>query len=307
MKPFLVPIIIAVALGILFHPWYCRLQGKIKKNNLSAVLMCLLVFVIFIVPLSLVLAGLVQQTTVVYENVGAGDLITCESGIFCDKINELQSNIDKQVIVENVGKFLYQHGRNFIFGLTNTIFGFAMMLLTLFFIFRDGHSALKYVSSIMPVEKKYRTKIISKFKEVSNSTIYGILMIAIAQGIVGGVIFWLFNVDAPIFWGFVTGFASLIPIVGTTIVWVPFGIFMLTTDPLWKGILFLLCGAFFIGGIDNILRPILMKRGTKMHTLLVFFSVLGGLDVFGFIGIFVGPLIMAMFLTILEIYRLKYA
>ena len=185
-------------------------------------------------------------------------------------------------------------------------FNFAMalgvMLYLTFFLLRDGRHITRRIGEAIPLRADQRRALFDKFTTVIRATVKGSIVVAIVQGILGGLIFAFLDIRAAVLWGVVMGLFSLIPAVGTGIVWVPVSLYLLATGSVWEGFTLLLLGFFVISMVDNVLRPILVGQDTQMPDYVVLISTLGGLSVLGINGLIVGPVIAAMFISAWEIF-----
>ena len=187
-------------------------------------------------------------------------------------------------------------------GAADFILGLLVMLYLLFFLLREGGELFKRIQDAIPLPREQQRALFSKFTTVIRATIKGSIFVAAVQGALGGLIFWLLGLHAPVLWGFVMGLLALLPAVGAALIWVPAAIYLLATGSVWQGVVLLLFGAFVIGLIDNILRPLLVGKDTKMPDYVVLISTLGGLATFGLNGFVLGPVIAAMFIAAWDIF-----
>lgn len=205
-------------------------------------------------------------------------------------------------------------GRYFLVGLLlilaavffHMIHFFFITFFAMFYFFRDGESIVNRLKFLSPLDERYEDQIINRFLSVSRATIKGTLVLAIIKGAMGGITFWIFGVPSPVLWGVIMVLLSIIPLVGGWLVMYPAGIILIVTGDVWQGIAIILIAAIPIGNIDNFLMPKLVGRDTGMHELMVFISTIGGLSVFGIMGFVIGPIIAAMFLTILDVYSVEF-
>jgi predicted PurR-regulated permease PerM len=174
------------------------------------------------------------------------------------------------------------------------------MIIVLFFILRDSDYFATSVRRISPLSTEQEKLLVERFRSVARAAVLGNLATALAQGSLSGVIFVSLGLPNPILWGALTALLSLVPLVGTALIWVPWTIYLFSTGATVKAIVFLILQVVVVGGIDNILRPWFIRGGVNMHTLVVFFSILGGISYFGLLGMFFGPLIFAIAITLLE-------
>lgn len=180
---------------------------------------------------------------------------------------------------------------------------FVFMLFSTFFLLDDGLAFLEKISNYMPFSNKQREKLIKQVRDIIISTIYGGVTVAIAQGLIGGIALSILGVPSAVVWGLAMFIASFIPLLGTFAVWGPAALYLLLQGFYLKSIILILIGVFGISMADNILRPMIIKGKTRMPTLAIFFSILGGIKFFGFIGFIMGPLVLASFISVVEIFR----
>ena len=184
-------------------------------------------------------------------------------------------------------------------------FGFivdlCIVLYLLFFLLRDGDDLARRIRTAIPLYPDQQRELFSSFTTVIRATVKGNVVVAIVQGALGGLIFWFLDIRAPVLWGVVMAFLSLLPAVGCALVWLPVAIYFLVTGATWQGIVLIAYGVLVIGLVDNILRPILVGKDTKMPDYVVLISTLGGMAIFGINGFVIGPVIAAMFMAVWEI------
>jgi len=180
----------------------------------------------------------------------------------------------------------------------------------MFFLFRDGEIFIDKIERIMPLKDKYRKHVFKRLNNMAYAVIYGTIIIAIIQGTLGGIGFLIFGLSSPLLWGVVMMFAALIPYIGSSIIWFPASLILifsgylnLETTLIIKGILLMLYGIFVVGTIDNILKPKIIGDKGGLHPVLVLLGVVGGLSFIGFIGVIIGPIILAMLVTFIKIYE----
>ncbi|MGH9904460.1 MAG: AI-2E family transporter, partial [Pyrinomonadaceae bacterium] len=174
---------------------------------------------------------------------------------------------------------------------------------TMYYLFRDGDNIFEAVRDALPLEKEQATAIMARTRDVIGASVYGVFAIAIIQGTLGGLAFWVLGLPSAIVWGVAMVFLSMIPMLGAFLVWVPAAIYLAVTGHTLKAILLVLWGTLVIGMIDNFLRPKLVGSRTKLHELLIFFAVLGGLQVFGVLGIVLGPVMLAITMALIDVFR----
>ncbi len=321
LSPFLSSIIWAILLAMIFYPLFQKLQRFLKKKEfLSALIMTLLVFLIIVLPFTLLMVSLASEVVDGYhrteEMIKTGQLQA-----YLEKMKEvpilnwilarLGQHIDPSqmdpmpLLLKNLQKistFIFNQTATLLKGFSTFIAGFFFTLLSLYYLFKDGSRFFNGVKEIIPLSSKERDLLIQRFKDMIYATIYGGILIAIVQGILGGLSFWVLGLPSPIMWGTAMALLSFIPIGGTALIWAPAGILLLIGGAVLKGLLLLGLGVFVISMVDNFLRPFFISARTNIHPLLLFFAVLGGIQAFGLIGVVAGPLVATLFLTLLEIY-----
>lgn len=189
-------------------------------------------------------------------------------------------------------------------GLGGWVLQAGVAVFTLFYLLRDADGFVGAFKWSLPLKPAEADELLRRSREVIYATIYGTVVIAVVQGLLGGLIFWVLDVPGPAFWGLMMGLLALLPVIGPPIVWLPAGVALLFTGEIAEGLILLLLGAVVISGIDNVIRPMIVGGRAQLHPLVVFFSVLGGIAVFGALGIFVGPVVFAAALTFVEMARM---
>ncbi|MDA2925356.1 AI-2E family transporter [Acidobacteria bacterium AH-259-L09] len=324
-QPFLLPISLAVILVSLCYPvfdWTCK---KLKgRRGWAALMTCLWVTASIIVPFVVLVVLLAAEVTEVYQQfkrkLDSGELenlLDLKDNAYLqpllDRINLDLDNIDLMGsladALQQVSLFFLSHSTAMLSGLFHIFtgfLGFLIMLVTMFFLFRDGNRLMEELKTWSPFPERYEQLLVNKFQEITSATVLGSLLTALAQGVAGGLVFWIVGISNALFWGFLTALFSLVPVVGTGIVWVPWAIYLFATGSVGWGIFLVVTEVLFVGMIDNFLRPLFIQGKVKMHTLLVFFAIMGGIAYFGMIGMIFGPIIVAVGLTFLELFKIEF-
>lgn len=323
-QPFFSPIAWAAIFAILLYPFYDEIYQRIPNKSLSATIMTLLVLLIIIIPLTALGILLVAEIISTYDLIqgwfGTGkydQVMQFFKGPFIDQLRDQVGgyvnieNIDLYSIVsqamQRLSTFAVSQLTNILQNFSKFLFSFVLMVFTLFFFFKDGDKMVKFLKDVIPLEPKRENEIFRQFAEVISATVVGDLAVAFLQGTLGGLAFWILGLPSPVFWGALMAFLSIFPVVGAPIVYLPASGILFAQNEIVKGIILLLWGTLVVSQIDNFLRPILISGRTKLHTLLLFFSILGGIYVFGFLGIIMGPVIAALFYTMLNIFKDEFA
>jgi predicted PurR-regulated permease PerM len=180
---------------------------------------------------------------------------------------------------------------------------FVLMLLTLFFVFRDGEAFYHWVRTILPFSPVQQERVFTRLGQTVNAVTYGIGITAAVQGLLAGLLYWILGVPFPAFWGLLTAIVAPIPIGGTGLVWAPAGVYLILAESLVRGVILLACGALVVSTLDNVLKAYLISGRTQLPPLILFFAILGGLRVYGVLGVFVGPLLLALVMDAVTLYR----
>ncbi|MGJ4997615.1 AI-2E family transporter [Bradyrhizobium sp. HKCCYLR20261] len=318
LLPFYGALLWGVVGAIVFAPLHRRLsQSMHGRDGLAAAIVVLLVVLIIIIPFSLIAAALAQQAAGVYGQVQGGQLDVTQ--YFQKMLDALPSWIVDLLNRFGLGSLaglkdrlsaLLLRGSQVIAGQALNIgqgtFEFFvslfLMLYLLFFLLRDEETLSRRIAEAIPLRDEQRDALLSKFIIVIRATVKGNLVVALAQGALGGLIFWFLGITAPLLWAVVMAFMSLLPAVGAGIVWFPVALYLLATGSIWHGVILIAYGALVIGLVDNLLRPILVGQDTKMPDYVVLLSTLGGIEVFGLNGFIIGPVIAAMFIAVWEMF-----
>ncbi len=323
-EPFLVPVALAVVLSTLFYPFYRKILSRVKgRKNLASSMTCILIILAGVIPCLLVLVLLAQEVNQTYESVQGkiadGDYKRILDQDFNPYLQMALEKIGQYVNLENfsllsgmssvlrqASLFLIQHSTAIVSGFMGVLVDIMLMLFTMFFLFRDGPLILRNIDSLIPLSRRQEIMVARKFREVTNATIIGSFITAVVQGLAGGIIFLFLGIPKLVFWSVAFAISSLIPVVGTSLISVPWAVYFILSGSYVKGIALLAAAIVIIGMIDNILRPLLIEGKAKMHTLLVFFSIMGGIAYAGIVGMIFGPILLSLFLTLLELYKVEF-
>lgn len=330
IEPYLNPIILAFILSIVFFSIHEKIEKVIRgKKNLAAFLSCMLLTFVVIIPVVFMLILIIQQGVksfnAIYQWLATGGIenalttpFIIKIKTFCEpyfpEVQKLFSHLDlKNLELRTVllkfsslaGQILISQSGNIIGNISALIFDFSLMIFVFFFAIRNHNQIFKTVFHLIPLSTSYEEKILNKIKAVSKSVILGTFVTAIAQGIAGGIAFSIVGIPA-LFWGTIMAFASLIPLVGTAIIWVPAAIFLIISKSFGYGIFLSIWCIVIMGMIDNFVRPLFMKGSANMSTVLIFFALLGGIQYFGLIGLLYGPLIFGLAVVLLYLYSQEF-
>jgi predicted PurR-regulated permease PerM len=321
LSPFLTAVLWAILLAMLFYPLYRKLESALNgRAVLAALAISLLVVLVIILPCSLLLISLGNEAVSAYHDLQeiteTGQLQAYFDEIVRrPSINWVWSMANEYLsptgvdpggfLLKNLNQIstlLFNQTSTVLKGISAVIAGFFFTLLSLYYLFKDGDHLFKRFKEMIPVPSREKDLFIQRFKDMVFATIYGGILIAVIQGLLGGLAYWILGIHSPVLWGTAMAFLSFIPIGGTALVWAPTAAILFLKSHLLKGMILLLIGVFGISMVDNLVRPYFISSRTHIHPLLLFFAVLGGIETFGLIGIVVGPLIASLCITLIEIY-----
>lgn len=314
-RPFLYPIFWAAIIAVMFYPVYSHMVLKIKRGP-AALIAVLLVLVMIVIPLITVISLLINQSVQLYSLISERDVNQDVVALFrwlsdtplAPYVVRAQTELPEHIasISKQVSLFTFNSLKSLTQNSAHFLFMFFLMLYTLYYFFKDGQRMLNRVMHLSPLGDTYEQMLYSRFTSVARATLKGTIIIGGIQGFIGGILFWVTGIPGALIWGVVMTMLSVIPAVGSFVVWLPAAIIMLAMGNIWQGITILLVGTFIISLIDNLLRPPLIGKDIEMHPLLVLFSTLGGIFIFGISGFIIGPIIAALYLAVMTIYDHHY-
>ena len=313
-QPFLNVLLWAGVLSVVFYPMHRRILERTKRPSLAAAGSTLLVVLLILLPISFVTVAVVRELTAAAAAFQASDHTWSNSMPpwavwLLDRAGQYV-DIDREAArkfladrMQTWGAALAASTLVVVGGAVGAIAQMLVVVFTLFYFFRDGERLRLAAYEMVPLQRVQWHDIITRTRDVIGATVYGVLAISAIQGVLGTFIFWSLGLPSPILWGVVMFFLSMIPMAGAFLVWVPAAAYLALTGALVKAGILVVWGLVVIGGIDNVLSPRLVGRRARLHELLIFFSVLGGLQVFGVLGLVLGPVVVAMTLALIEMAR----
>ncbi|ALR18953.1 AI-2E family transporter [Sphingobium baderi] len=313
IEPFAAAILWGVIVAILFAPVNQQLLASMPgRRNGAALLTLLLILVIVIVPAIVLAMALVQEGSYFYGRLQSGQINVAEifdrfqaslphwASAWLERLGITNFATVRDMLSDGIASsFQTLAGQALSIGQSAMGFVLALgvMLYLTFFLLRDGSNLVAMLDRAAPLRATPRHALMQQFVIVVRATIKGSLVVAIVQGLIGGIAFWALGIPGALLWGVLMGCASLLPAVGTGLVWVPVAIYLLATGALVKGLILVFCGIFIIGMVDNVLRPILVGRETRIPDYVVLITTLGGIELFGVNGIIIGPVIASLFIA----------
>ncbi len=308
VQPFISPLIWAVVMAVFFYPAHAKLQSRLGRRNLSALLSLFIVALLLVLPVALLTPAFVGQTAQMLAKVPAKDVIArinqgmdFLSARLPPTFGDLDANINEGIAAlrGKVGGW----SAKLVGNLVGFILDFIVLLLALFYLFRDGEELVLLLREVSPFGGERHDLIMKQTTDMISVTISSSFVVAAAQGSLGGLSFAILGMPSPIFWGVMTALMALLPFVGAWMIWLPAGISLLLEGEIGRGVAMLILGAALVSTVDNVLRPILIAGRSQLNGLLVFISVLGGIQAFGLMGIVLGPLIAATAVGLITGYR----
>jgi predicted PurR-regulated permease PerM len=323
MWPFLSLIILAAVVSSAFHPLYqflMRLRGA--SPRLASLFTCGVIFFILFLPIIFLVGVLASEANDLYHKalgavLGGEIRQLLEGSRMLEQINAFLAPFHFQVTGETlnaaltelgkeVGLFLYKQANAIAANTLSFLFNFFMMLLVSFFLLIDGERLVAFIEDLSPLPQRQDHMLVQKFRDMAGAILIGNGICGLIQGVLGGALFALCGLSSPILWGVIMAILAFLPIVGIGVVLVPTSVFLLMKGRIATGIFFLVFYVVVSCGIEYFFKPKLVGSRVRMHTLLVFLAILGGMKLFGILGIIYGPLVVTAFLTLTEIYRVNY-
>jgi len=319
--PFLSILVMAFVLTGTFYPVY-RFFAKKMRPSLASLITCLVIFLVVFLPIVFLVGALSSEAYALYQmgsNAAIGQDIKqlFQNSKFVESIEKLLANYDIRITAEQfnkglsevgkfIGLFLYQQASAVASNVLTFVLNFAFMLLVIFFLLVDGKKLISFLVELSPLPEDQDKKLMGKFHEMASVVLIVNGISGLIQGCMGGVVFAIFGLGSPFLWGSIMAILAFFPILGTSLVFIPASVYLFLKGRIAAGIFFIVFCLVVSSVIEYVVKPKLVGNKVRIHTLLVFLSVLGGLKVFGILGIIYGPLVITAFLTLTDIYRSSY-
>jgi predicted PurR-regulated permease PerM len=312
--PFLPAIVISAVLAVLVFPAYRKVRARLRGKQLAPMFTTIIVFFLVLLPalgVSLLLleelrAGIAWVSAGSTEILGPASWIREWLNRIAERLGLHPTDIGAAIARQAQQLATTFAGRtvSLLTGLGGGLLQAGIAIFTLFYLLRDGEALVAHLKWLIPLESALSDRLFRRANEIIHATVFGSLIVAFAQGTLGGLAFWALGIRAPVVWATIMGMLSLLPAIGPGFVWVPTSVLLLVSGHPIKALALLAFGTLVIATVDNVLRAILVSDRAELHPLVVFFSVLGGLFVFGAAGIFIGPVFFVLALTLIEMARL---
>ncbi len=323
LEPYAHILVLAFILALIMYPLHQHIEAKMPNwRNVASLLSCTLLTVIIVIPLLFVFSAIAQQGVIFSQSLyswlnqdGFTKIVNApwvmDSFDFANKYLPFDTITPDTVgqkltaAASQIGSKVVGKSAMFLGNVTTFLLDFFLMLFVLFFLLRDYHKIIRTLRHVLPLSRSQEDRLLDEIESVSKSAIMGSFLTAIVQGIAGGIGMWIAGFPG-LFWGTMMGFASFIPVVGTALIWLPACIYLFFTGETGLTIFLAIWSIALVGSIDNLLRPLLMQGSSGMDTLIIFFSLLGGIHYFGLMGIIYGPLVFAIALVLFNIYENEF-
>jgi predicted PurR-regulated permease PerM len=314
-KPFLSAIIAAIVIAIVFFPLHARMQRLIPQRNPAAALSTVLVLVVLMVPALVLGVAVSKEITETYQSLSKQGVARVSAGPDLPQLMERPlgaigryvdlSGFDVRATLlrwlEQTSRFLLAIGAAALSNIFSFAVNLVVVFITLFFLFREGARIRQRVAALLPLSAQQVERLFTTINDTVVANVYGGLAVAAAQGCLTGLAFWVLGLPSPIMWGVLTAVASLVPVIGSAMIWVPASLVLLAGGHWGKALLLLGWGAAVVGQVDTLVRPYVIGKQVKVHTLLLFFALLGGVKAFGIMGLFIGPVVLSVTMAVFAI------
>jgi predicted PurR-regulated permease PerM len=308
MRPYATPILFACVIAIIFYPLHRRTQQMVRRRNLSAGISTAATLILTVVPLTFLLVAISHELSDLYQSLvtksadsggvfayllhGAEKIVSWASRRMGVPSVDLHDILARRL--ENASAQLVGLGASLVRNAFSFVAKSVIALVILFFLYRDGEKSLAAIMAALPLPEDRMSELRTRVTSTVVANFYGGVAVGALQGTLTGLTFWALGIDSPVLWGVVTGFLSLVPLVGSGLVWGPAAIVLALTGHLGKAAILAGVGMAVIGTVDNIVRPLIIHRSVRLHTVFVLFALLGGVQLFGVLGLFVGPVILSV-------------
>jgi predicted PurR-regulated permease PerM len=307
MQPFLTYIILAGILTYTLFPVYRFINGRLHRPELSSALCILVALTLMVLPAFFLVTELVQQVSGAYTNFQAGETIQRLSD-YLSGLTGNSRNFDQMVqgALNQVRQTIVGLAPDILGSIGSLVLGLFIMFFVMFYGFREGESFIRRIKSLVPLDPNLKEALFFELRTVTQAVLYGQVMTAVIQGTLGGLALLIFGVPNALFWGAIMIITAFLPVLGTPMIWVPAAVGLMLNGDMTRGIGLMIVGATIVMNIDNFIRPRLVSGRTSIHPVLILIGVLGGLQLFGFIGMLIGPLVLAMLVAFVKFYEQSY-
>jgi len=310
--PFVMPLALGVIISIIAHPLHQRIHMYVKNANIAAFLSTIIVFTMGVLPMVLFIGLVLQELTGVYLGLRAEtNYLTPNFQMWLKVIKEYLPfislhEINFNNIASQASQWILSQARFFLSSIADFIIKLVLMLIVVFYVLKDAEVLRQKMNSLSPLSDKYDALILERFRTAVRTVVGGNVLICALQGILAGIVYMIFGAPFPALLGFATMLTAFIPTLGTSIIWVPISLFLFLTGNIGSALGIFAFGMIVIATLDNVLAPILIEKGVNVHPALILFSILGGVRLLGAVGVLLGPLILALWIVLFEIFEKEY-
>jgi predicted PurR-regulated permease PerM len=303
IAPFITPLLGAAVIAIAVFPLYRRIYKRTKRKNLSSIIIIILIFLIIVIPLIFFSNRLLTETINVYNAASGLELTEFSKNL--NDITGLEINFERHIkeSLQELSNFFILSSANMLETMIRGFLNFFIFFFTLFFFLKDGKLVIRKLRKSLPIKENIEIKLFKEINNVIRGLLSGVLIIAIIEGIASFILFSIFGIPNPLLWSFVIVLAAYLPIIGPATVYFPASIYLAIMGNLTYGFLLLLLSFGIISSLDNIVKPHIMGKNSKINPMVILLGVLGGISLFGLPGIIVGPLILSILFVVYRIYE----
>jgi predicted PurR-regulated permease PerM len=316
-EPFLNPIVAAVVLAIVFYPLHARIESWLPRPGLAAAISTVLVMIAVAIPAVFLGVAVTRELGELYQSLSEksaaqGGLSPYLMHLLEAPLRVLGRYVDTSRVdvrstllgwVNEVSRYLVEIGATAISNILSLILGMVVAFFTLFFLFRDGRKIVRRAMALLPLTRQQAKRLVAGISETTVASVHGGIAVGLAQGALTGLAFWVLGLSSPVVWGLMAALASLVPVVGTGLVWVPGAVVLLVGGHWIKALILVAWGGAVVAQVDALIRPYVVSTRVKMHNLLIFLALLGGVRAFGIMGLFIGPVVVSVTIAVLDMLR----
>lgn len=302
-RPFLTFLILGGIIVVAFYPVNTWLRRHIKNSIASSLIMTFIILLLIVIPSFFLVSALADEASAAYSSFLRADFDELSASL--SEYLGIDVDLSEQILplTRTIRDYITGSIFQLLSSLTELLAKLFLMFFLIYYGFKEGDKLVRGFMSLLPISKKHKEALKDETNRVLYGVLYGQILISIIQGVVGGIGFWVFGVPNPVLWGFIMGVLAFIPLLGPFLVWLPASIILFATGDTFNAVGLFLYGALLTSNIDNILRPRIISGKAKMHPLLVLVGILGGISLFGFIGMLIGPVVLAICILIVKFFN----
>ena len=309
LKPIILAILASLLLAYVFNPVYKKLLKVFREKNTTSFIMCLLLLLLVFLPLWFLVPIIVKQVFDLYSYTQkvnlANSIRDTFPSIFTSETFTREFGTALNNLISKSANLVLNGFSNILVDLPSILIQMVVILFVFFFALRDSEKLTEYMKTLSPLNKDLEENLIKQFKDITFGVIYGQIIVGVIQGALAGIGLVIFGVPHALLLTILAMFTATIPFIGAWLVWLPASIVLITSGSVTAGVGLLVFGALFVSWIDNIIRPYIISKRARIHSVIVFVGMIGGLIVFGVLGIFLGPLILSYLLILIDLYKQK--